>query len=778
MRVVRRLTLAVVVVGVVVAAAVGAIIYREITASLPAIDSVVDYQPPVATQILADDGTLIGEFFSEKRYLVPIERIPEVVRQAFIAAEDDGFYRHKGVDFISMVRALINNLLAGGKVQGGSTITQQVVKSVLLTPTKSYERKLKEIILAVRLEKELSKDQILGLYLNHIYLGSGAYGVAAAAREYFGKDIEDVGLAEAALLAGLPQAPSRYSPFQHWPQTKARQRYVLTRMYESGYITREQRDAALRQPLALATRKGSFRAAPYFVEHIRRELEERFGYSALYEMGLRVHTTVNLTLQRAAEEALRAGLEDLTQREGGYRSSFRNLEPEERDAFLHEQQRMLQGETLEPLRSYDALVTSVRGNSARVQVGPFVGDLVPDPASGELPPLQLNDYVRVRWVDGNGSGQHFVLDNTPPIEGALVALDPRTGFVRAMVGGYDFDRSNFNRVTQARRQPGSAFKPLVYAAAFDRHFTTASVVVDEPIFFNDNGKVWSPKNFENKYFGPTTVRDALTFSRNVVTVKVANAIGVKYLVRYLKRFGLQGPLVPNLSIALGSAELTPLELATAYTAFANGGSRPEPIFITRITDQQGQVLEATEPKVVEAIPPQTAYMITGVLQDVITRGTGKRADGLGRPTAGKTGTTNDQNDAWFVGYVPQMLAAVWVGFDAKRSIGKKETGGRVAAPIWKKFMETATQGLPIERFEVPEGLTCVNINPGTGQRAVPGSGARLECFRRGAEPRVIAEPPIQMISEQEGAPRDAEAQPAVTDQPKDPSARDFLINDF
>lgn len=763
--IVRRLFVGAVAVAIVLAGAAAAFLYREITSDLPPIDAAVRYQPPVTTQILADDGTVIGEFYSQKRYLVPFDRIPQHVRQAFIAAEDDAFYRHRGIDATGIMRAFFNNIVAGGKVQGGSTITQQVVKSVLLSPQKSYERKVKEIILSLRLEQELSKDDILLLYLNHIYLGSGAYGVAAAAREYFGKDISDVNLSEAAMLAGLPQAPSRYSPYSHWLEAKARQRYVLSRMYDVGFIDRAGRDAALNEPISLASRKGSFQAAPYFVEHVRRVLEERYGRTVLYELGLRVKTTVDLRLQTAAENVLRGGIEKLADRLDGFRGGFRHMEPEMREAYLRIQTQAFKGmDTPDPAFSYEALVTAVRGDSARVQVGPFTGELsfAADP-KGARPTLQLNDLIRVRVVDEEGP-LRFEYDPSPTIEGALVAVDQHTGYVKAMVGGYDFERSHFNRVTQAKRQPGSAFKPLVYAAALDRQFTPASVIMDEPISYNDNGRIWAPQNFEEKFFGPTSLRTALAKSRNVVTVRLAERIGIKYLINYLPRFGIPGPLPRNLSIALGTTEVTPLEIAYAFCTFANNGLRPAPVLITEISDQQGQVLEQTQPALAPAIPATTAFQITSMLQDVVLIGTGKRAGGLEQPTAGKTGTTNDLGDAWFVGYTPQLLAAVWIGFDNKRPIGAKETGGKVAAPIWKDFMQLALDGVPRGEFIVPEGLKCVNIDPVTGARGAPGTGAtRLECFRPGTEPQPGAVPAVQLITNKQG---------------EEPSSLDFMRSDF
>jgi penicillin-binding protein 1A len=747
-RTLRNLLLFVILVFVLAGVATVGLVYWEITTNLPPVDKLTQYRPPVATQVLADDGTVIGEFYFEKRYLVPIERIPPVVRNAFIAAEDDGFYRHGGVDPLSILRAFINNVAAGGRVQGGSTITQQVVKSLLLTPKKSYERKLKEMVLAMRLERQFTKDEILYLYLNNIYLGSGAYGVAAAAQEYFGKNVEDLTLSEAALLAGLPQAPSRYSPFRHWPRAKARQRYVLDRMADVQFVTRAQATAAAREPIALAPRKGSFIAAPYYVEHVRRLLEEKYGESALYAMGLRVYTGANLAMQHAAESALRDGLVELSVREH-YEAPIRHLEASEVEGFLHGQKTALEGHGPERNRGYEAVVMGAPAVNARakstptvrVQVGPFRGVLLPAVAGNSNRPevLRAGDVIRVRLAETPGTDEtyQFVRDPEPPVQGALIALDPASGDVKALVGGYDFDSSQFNRATQGARQPGSAFKPLIYAAAMDRNFTPATIIVDEPISFQDHNSIWMPQNFENKFFGPTTLRDGLTFSRNVVAVKLATRVGLKYLVKYIPRLGITSPLAPNLSLALGSSEVTLSELASAYSVFANQGRRAELRFITKVTDSLGTVIDEPAPQVEQVIPPETAYIITSMLQSVIQRGTGRRAKPLERPAAGKTGTTNDLNDAWFIGYTPQLLAGIWVGFDEKRSLGKLETGGHVAAPIWLHFMEHALENEPILDFPVPEGVSFVLINPHTGQRAL-GGGGFLECFKRGTEPPVVA----------------------------------------
>lgn len=759
--------------GIAAGAVGAAIIYWEITESLPPVDRIVKYRPPVVTQVFSDDGTLIAEFFSEKRYLVPLAKIPPVVRNAFVAAEDGDFYLHKGIDPVSIGRAFLSNVTRGGKVQGGSTITQQVVKMLLLSPKKSYERKLKEVMLSLRLEKQLSKDEILQLYLNHIYLGSSAYGVAAAAREYFDKSVEDLNLPEAALLAGLPQAPSDYSPFRNWPLAKARQRYVLNRMYAQGFITRQERDDAAFHPVKLATRKSNFLAAPYFVEHIRQMLEDHYGQTAVYELGLRVQTTVNLKMQQLAEEALRAGLENLSARHQGYRYMFRDMEPKERDRFLNER-RAAWKEGMLPLagESYEAIVTSVRKGSARVQIGPYTGELTADPDSNQpLPELQLNDLIRARVTEVDEHSFRSVLDPSPILEGALVAIEPRTGHVKAMAGGYSFARSQFNRVTQARRQPGSSFKPLIYAAALDNHFTPASVIEDGPISFNDNGRIWSPRNYDGKFHGPVTLRQALTLSLNTVTVRLTSRVGVKTLIPYLNNFGLTGPFAPNLSIALGSAEVTPLELAMAYSVFANGGQRCEPVFISAVTDSHGKLLESHACEPVQAIPPHTAYQMTSMMQDVVRYGTGTKAALENRPVAGKTGTTNDFHDNWFVGYTPNLLAAVWIGFDTKQSIGKKETGGRNAAPIWHAFMEGALEGAPYLEFPLPTGLRCVNVDTSTGERAAPGPHTRLECAP------VSPEAPVEDPSQQPPAPPLQQVQAGPPAKPRN-TVKDFLRDDL
>lgn len=736
--------------GTAAATAIGLIVlfllWRELDKKLPPVDKLANYQPSVASQVFASDGTLIGEFFFEKRYLVPFESIPVVVRQAFIAAEDAAFYRHRGIDFPSIVRAFLNNLVAGGVVQGGSTITQQVVKALLLTPERSYERKIKEIVLSLRLERQLEKDEIFYLYLNQIYLGSGAYGVAAAAQEYFAKKVDELTLAEAAMLAGLPQAPSRYSPIRHFDRARARQLYVLDRMLAEGFIDRATHDAAVDTPVRLAHEKGpTYQAAPDYVEHVRRALQVRYGERAPYQLGLQIHTAVDLTMQRAAESALADGLKALDRRQRGYKGPAKHLDGDETiRLFLDERETELDERDLAPGRSVDAVVMGTSRERLTLMIGARAAVLpvtrmewATDWNPGRF---KVGDVVLVQIEKKGSDGLLEVsLDQHPEVEGAVLALESGSGYVRAMVGGYDFARSQFNRATQALRQPGSAFKPFIYSAAFDRGFTPASVVIDAPIVFDDWDRVWKPSNYEHKWHGPTRLRDALTHSRNVISVKLARDVGLPYLTDYLQRFGFARKFPRNLSISLGTSEVTLLELVRSYDVFTTLGRRYDPIFITKITDRAGNVLEEKTPSFEEALSPQTAYLVTSLMQDVIRRGTGSRAAALRRPAAGKTGTTNDAMDAWFVGFTPQLVAGAWVGFDEKKPLGRKETGGRAALPIWLSFMQKALDGKPVTDFPVPKDIVFVNIDRETGLRASPVDGdILLECFRRGSEPQQFA----------------------------------------
>ncbi len=632
------------------------VFYFAFVYDLPRLTTLKDYQPYIVSEVYSEDEVLIGEFFLERRTVLPLSQMPRILIKAFVAAEDARFFEHQGIDYRRILGAAFRNIEALDVVQGGSTITQQIAKSFFLTPERSFIRKVKEVILAQRIERYLTKNEILYLYLNQIYLGEGAFGVNAAAKTYFGKSPQNLTLAECAILAGLPPSPNNLSPLRHPKKARERQLYVLNRMVERKMITPEQAQKAIAEEIRLRPKgpKG-YNEAPFALEQVRLYVEEKYGKERLYKGGLKIYTTINSRLQRAAQKAVLTGLEEFES----------------------------------------------RGNK------------------------------------GKGREQ---------VEGALVALDPQTGYVLAMVGGRDFSASQFNRATQASRQAGSAFKPIVYAAALDKGFTPATVIVDEPFSYVDvpGKEPWEPQNFDREFWGPITMRKALNFSRNVVTVKIAQSIGIEYLIEYAKNLGIKSKLEPNLSLALGSANVTLLELTSAYGVFAAQGYRAEPFLITRILDKDGNILEEVEPSAVEVISPQTSYLITSLLQSVIQEGTGQRAKALGRPAAGKTGTTNDTRDAWFIGFLPQRLVAgAWMGYDIEKSLGSHETGAVAALPIWLEFMKEAVAGEPVENFSIPEGIVFVKVDAATGEPLGPRPTAQsekviAECFREGTVPVSIS----------------------------------------
>lgn len=627
--------------------------YVFFTHDLPSIESLRNYKPPSITRFFSEEGEVIGEFFTEKREVISLDRIPNHLIQAFVAGEDARFFHHKGLDYLAISRAFLKNIFSGEIVQGGSTITQQVVKSLLLSPEKSLSRKIREAILAFKIEKYLSKEEILYLYLNQIYLGHGAYGVAAAAANYFGKSVEELNLSESAMLAGLPQAPSKYSPHQHPEQAKRRQTYILNRMVEEGFLPQSELTKVLKTPIKLRGKQTPYaEKAPYFVEHVRRYVEEKYGKEALYKNGLQIYTTIDTDIQRVAQESLESGLKEIEMRQ------------------------------------------------------------------------------KYRPVDGVSSP-----------EGSLICFDLETGYIKAMVGGRDFKRSQFNRATQARRQTGSAFKPIVYASALDKGYTPASIIMDSPIIFEWGNKKWIPKNFEGRFSGPTTLRNALTHSINIVTVKIAQDIGIDYVKDYAGKLGISSPLQNDLSMALGSSSVSLFELTKAYAVFSNQGNRFKPIFIKKILDRDGNLLEENLPIYYPKEPteeerlltPQTSYLMTHLLESVVQNGTGWRAKALGRPVAAKTGTTDQYFDAWFIGYTPELITGVWVGFDEERSIGENETGSRAASPIWVSFMSRILKDIPPKEFPIPEGIEFMKIDPKTGQTS-SAQGAILECFKEGTGP--------------------------------------------
>ncbi|MBW1861488.1 MAG: PBP1A family penicillin-binding protein [Deltaproteobacteria bacterium] len=730
----------------------GAALWYIWSSNLPYIGSLREYNPPIITDIFSDDGQVIGKFWDE--------------RNAFIAAEDARFFKHEGVDILSIIRAFIKNLLAGQISQGGSTITQQVTRSLLLkNPKKTYKRKAREAILSLQIEKNFSKDRILFIYLNQIYLGQGAYGVEAAARGYFNKNAMELNLSESALLAGLPQAPSRYSPVLYFDRAKARQKYVLGRMYEDGYITKERKEEALLADIPIyKVDENLFEKTPYFTEYIRQHLERKYGRDLLYRGGLRVYTTMNFEMQRAAQAAMRKGLLELDKREG-YRGPIRHLSPEEIEEFKQaaEEELMVNPPELESV--VEGIVEKVDDQRGEViiSIGGKLGLLplsemkwarkpnpdVPYYAARVKRPgkiLRQGDVILVRIKDmGNAPYTwQLSLEQGPEIQSAILSMEAESGRIKAMVGGRDFSVSQFNRAIQSRRQPGSAFKPIIYATALDYGMNPASIILDAPYIstLNPDADVWRPKNYKEKFFGPTLFRTALIKSRNVITVKILNKIGVHDAIQYARRMGVESDLSPDLSLALGSSGLSLSEITRAYSVFANGGMLAEPIFINRVEDRNGQIIEENQPSMHESISKETAYVMTDLLKAVIQEGTGWRIKALKRPAAGKTGTTNDLRDAWFMGFTPNLVTGVWVGYDDSRSMGKGETGSRAASPIWLYFMSEVLEESPVEDFPVPEGVVFAKIDAKTGLLAGPHSKKTVfQAFREGGEPKEYSKKP-------------------------------------
>jgi len=729
-------------------------------ARLPRVDNLTYYKPPIVSQVFGDDGTLVGEFYLERRIVVPIDKMPRKLIQAFVAAEDANFYSHKGIDYFGIIRAAVKNVISMRKKEGASTITQQVTKSMLLTPEKKFSRKIKEAILAKRMEEKLTKDEILYLYLNQIYLGGGSYGVQAAAETYFGKNVDQLNLAEISMLAGLPKAPNTYSPIKHLDRAKERQSYVLERMVKEAYITPVEAEHAKKTPIVISSmKKVNSAQSAYFLEHLRIQLEEKYGEEQLYKGGLKIYTTMNAAMQRAAYESVRNGLKVVDKRQG-FRGPAKYLKENDVEDFCEKIEDSIDTEQLKTGETYLGVVVGfvpAKGD-VLVRVGDRTGIMSrknlswagrvgmvnqygkPDKGNKSL---TLGSVIEVSVVSPENSkekdGAQFALDQTPEVQAALVAIDPRNGGVKAMVGGYDFKKSQFNRAIQAKRNAGSAFKPLIYAAALDKGLTPATVIDDSEVEYPDGtGKTWKPKNYDGIFRGPVTMRDALTNSINIVSVKIMEQIGAPYAAEYAQKLGFTTPIPANLALALGAASVSPLELTSAYAVFANKGMLVPRTVITRVTDNSGTILQDTQLAVpIPVVSPETSYVITNLMQSVVSSGTGHRASVIGRPVAGKTGTTNDSKDAWFVGYIPQLVTGVWVGYDQERSLGAGGSGGQASAPIWADFMQKAVIGLPVENFEIPEGVSFVRINAKTGKLAKEGApGSSLECFIKGTEPSV------------------------------------------
>jgi penicillin-binding protein 1A len=728
--------------------------------------------------VYSEEDEVVGKFLMDNRIPIPYERIPKHLVQAFIAAEDADFFQHKGIDYKGIARAMFKNLMAGRIVQGGSTITQQVTKTFFLTPKRSLLRKLKEVAYAFGLERNLTKKEILNLYLNNIYLGNGAYGVEAASESYFNKRTEQLNLSEMAMLAGLVKAPSRYSPVNNLKRAKDRQTYVLTRMAELGFISQEQKDRTVRTPLKIQSRESAyFSKAPYFTEFIRQQVERKYGKEKLYQEGLRIYTMLDSSLQRVAQRSVEMGLRELDKRQG-FRGPIHTLSQKEVKAIPMKKRGPLnplaQNEVFEGIilskddskKFYTVWVEDRKGIlpfseiawALHIKPTPHYA---PEKVKNPSDLLKTGDVVHVKVKESPKKDQPLLLtlEQEPLVQGALVCIDPQTGYIKAMVGGRDFSESQFNRATHSRRQPGSAFKPIIYAAALEKGYTPSTILLDSPVEYSDHdgGTYWAPKNYDKNFMGPITFRNALAHSRNVVTVKILEDIGVGYALKFIKKLGIESPIKRDLSIALGTSGVSMLELTGAFSVFANGGERMKPIFIKKIVTMKGEVLEENFPYVEleekeeeeetpeppspvqkeRAISPQNAFIITHLLQGVVQHGTGQRAKVLGRPIAGKTGTSSDYADAWFIGYTPTLLTTVWVGFDDKISLGKNETGARAALPIWISFMDHALGNTPIQTFKAPPGITLIKVNIETGLPVKEDSQETIiEAFIDGSVPEV------------------------------------------
>jgi penicillin-binding protein 1A len=754
---------------------------------LPEYSQLQDYEPPVMTRVHASDGSLVAEYAKERRLYLPIQAVPKQVIEAFLSAEDKNFYDHGGVDLTSIARAVVANIEqygTGRRPQGASTITQQVAKNFLVGAETSYTRKIKEALLALRIERAYSKDKILELYLNEIYLGLGAYGIAAAALIYFDKSVHELTVPEMAYLAALPKAPTTLHPFRARERALERRNWVIDRMVENGYVVSADGEKAKATPLAVTPRPTGAHvfAAEYFAEEVRREIYDRYGEKKLYEGGLSVRTTLNPKLQEIAKKALTDGLVRYDEAQG-WRGPVAQI-----DASGDWGLKLADVRALSDIRWRLAVVLEVSDQSARIGLQPtreVSGQLSKERDTGSLPfdgmrwakwatgpekgkalksvrqVLNVGDVVYVEpLVDpktGPKEGQ-WRLHQVPEVGGAIAAMDPWTGRVLALVGGFSFDDSQFNRATQALRQPGSSFKPFVYASALDNGYTPSSVVLDAPIEIDQGAGqgIWRPENYSRQFYGPQTLRFGIEQSRNVMTVRLAQDVGMPLVVEYAKRFGVYDDLPPYLSYALGAGETTLVRMLAGYSMFDNGGKKVKPTLIDRIQDRYGRTIfrhddrecqgcegkqwnSQPEPELIDrreqVIDPMTAYQMTSMMEGVVQRGTGTRIRDLGRPVAGKTGTTNDEKDVWFIAFTPDMVVGVYLGYDRPRTLGRGVTGGQYAAPIVGEFLKTALADKPAQPFRVPPGIKLIRINSKTGLRAQAGDErVILEAFKPGTQP--------------------------------------------
>ncbi|WP_242361744.1 penicillin-binding protein 1A [Anaeromyxobacter sp. SG17] len=824
-----------------VLALLGGVLMFAWTRELPAFDTLKDYEPLVSTRVFGVDGKEVFQFARERRTVVPLEEIPPVLRKAVLAAEDAGFYEHEGVNYLAIARCAVKGLLRGGVACGGSTITQQVVKTFLLSSDWKVKRKVKELILAPRLEENLSKDEILYLYLNQIYLGHLRYGVEEASRFYFGKSVRQLALGEAATLAGIVQSPMRLSPVNHPERAKERQRYVLRRMAEEGFITEQQAAAEAARPIVTRPPEHDVPGV-WYADAVRRILDEKYGAEVVETQGLQVDVAMDAGMQRAAEKALEGALRAVDKRQG-WRGPIVHLEPKQVEAAMplwrerlagtrarpdqvfvwdlasvnpediepaEEQEkdvaRMARARLLETGEVYAGLVTAASDRSATVDLGGAKGEIAItdaqwarkwNPTSATAAPRKMSSVVRpgdvvpVRVLPAKlppqraaaeGKALSLALEQTPKVQGALVAIDPVSRGVRALVGGYDFRTSQFNRATQARRQPGSAVKPFVWGAAIEsRRFTAGTVVYDTPDLYRDpwTGKEWKPRNFEKDAFeGPMLLTTALAQSKNTVSVKLVDALGVDPVIGFAHRMGVSSELPRNLTLALGTGEVFPIELVNAYASIAARGFYSEPVLLVRVRDRHGNVLEdhpaAVPPWKAEAtaeapaapfadgtegadnvqpheaapppeftIPeqgtrPDVAFVVQSMMRAVVEGGTGAAARALGRPVAAKTGTAQEHRDAWFVGFTPELVAGVWIGFDDHTPLGPRETGAGAALPAWLAFMQAAVGGQPAADFAAVPGVELARVDPATGQLAPEEADAPSLAFLAGTAPAEAA----------------------------------------
>ncbi len=726
------------------AAGAGSVLGYLLTFDIPEVKHLQDWKPPVVTTIYSADGQVLYQFGAEKRIVVGLDQIPKEFLEALVATEDSHFYEHFGVDPWGIARAIITDIIRFKKAQGGSTITQQLARSLFLKPEKTVRRKLQEMVLAVQIEKAFTKQEILGFYCNQVYMGHGRYGIEAAAEYYFGRPAKEMALPESALLAGLVQRPEAYSPFRAPDKARSRRDHVLNRMVEENKISRDVADPAIASPVIVAKLPEEDNIAPYFVEEVRRYLDSKYGEVTLYEEGLEVHTTLDASMQKAANQAVFEGLRTLDKRQG-FRPIKENVLKDGGDLATFTHVTWTKPPSAGRLRW--GVVTEVTRKTATVKLGEYTAHFGPegiDWTQKSIPNqvLKVGDVspFLVVSIDEPKKELKVKLDQEPLVEGALLAIDPATGEIKALVGGYDFNRSEFDRSMQSYRQAGSAFKPFVYTTALDSGNTLADTIFDEPTVFVDpaTGDEYQPSNYYRKYYGVTTLREAMEESRNIVAVKLLNQVGYSRTIDTARKMGISSPLRPYPSMALGTMEVSLIDLTTAYSIFPNQGVRVEPHFIRYVADRDGTMREEAKPKVIEVLRADIAYLMTYLLEGVTESGTGAlAARELNRPVAGKTGTTDDLADAWFVGFSPSLVAGVWVGFDQKKSLGEGETGARAALPIWIGFMKGALKGKPEESFPRPANVVYVPIDRRTGLRATVESSCPvtfLEAFLEGTEP--------------------------------------------